>query len=91
MTVGITFDTNTITVKAGEKVDLAISNCATFGHNFTSPSLKVEPVTIGAAAADVPVSFTAPTTPGKYMFWCTIASATGTHGERGMTGEIIVQ
>jgi len=91
-TIGVSFQTNTITVKAGDKVELDFTNCATFAHNFTAPGLNTPVVDIPGAAPNVPVTFTAPTTPGRYMFWCSIAPAgSPSHAERGMTGEIIVQ
>lgn len=87
------YETNTFVVKAGDKVSLDVTNCDTFAHNFFSPSLKVDPaVDIPGAANLVNVSFTAPTTPGTYMFWCSIQPVGAlTHAERGMTGELIVQ
>ncbi|MBV8083818.1 MAG: hypothetical protein JO247_03290 [Chloroflexi bacterium] len=90
--VGLVFKTNTITVKAGDAVKLSFTNCS-FAHAFVAPSLGVpDKVDIAAGADNVAVSFTAPTTPGKYMFWCPIQPPGGlSHAERGETGVIIVQ
>jgi len=92
--VGLTFRNNTLVVQPGEKVSLDITNCATFQHNFFSPALKVDPATIiPGASAHTTVSFTTPSQPGMYMFWCSTKAAGQklSHGERGMTGEVIVQ
>lgn len=96
MTVGLTFRDNTLVVKAGQAVTLDVVNCSPFGHNFVSPSLKVSQVDLPKAAtvADkTTIAFTAPTQPGKYMFWCSTVPQPGqpSHAERGMTGEVIVQ
>jgi plastocyanin len=89
----LAFTTNTLVVKAGDTVNLTFTNCDTFAHNFISPSLKADPATdIPAAASSTAVSFTAPTQPGTYMFWCSVQPVGAlTHAERGMTGEVIVQ
>lgn len=78
---------NTITAKAGDKVTLDVKNAGSTAHTFISPGLNV------ATGVDVPtgkttsVSFTAPTAPGAYQFWCNIPG----HAEAGMVGEVIVQ
>jgi plastocyanin len=88
---GLYFAPNTITVKAGEQVTLNFTNCSTFAHNFTSPALGT-PKTDIPAGADVNVTFTAPSKAGKYMYWCSVQPPSSlSHGERGETGEIIVQ
>ena len=93
--VGLSFKANTWVVKAGDKISVDITNCATFAHNFVSPDLGVpaaNKINIGAAAPSTTVTFTAPTKPGKYMFWCsTQPPGALSHAERGMTGEVIVQ
>jgi uncharacterized cupredoxin-like copper-binding protein len=78
---------NTITAKAGDKVTLEVKNGGSTAHTFISPGLSV------ANGVDVPtgkttnVTFTAPSAPGAYQFWCNIPG----HAEAGMVGEIIVQ
>ncbi|MBV9120172.1 MAG: cupredoxin domain-containing protein [Chloroflexi bacterium] len=93
-TIGLTFKDNVLVVKAGDTITLNITNCATFAHNITSSSLKIDPpVQLPVGGTDVAVKFTAPTQPGTYMFWCstTPPGTSVSHAERGMTGEVIVQ
>jgi plastocyanin len=93
-TIGITFQANTIVVKAGDNVTLNLTNCATFQHNFMSPALGVPNKVDIPVGGDANVTFKAPDKAGKYMFWCSTPSGPTnplSHGERGMTGEIIVQ
>jgi len=91
--IGLTFQANTIVVKAGDPVTLNVTNCVTFAHNFLSPALGVNTaVDIPAGASDVNITFNAPSKPGKYMFWCPLRPPGSlSHVERGMTGEVIVQ
>ena len=85
------FLANTIVVKAGDQITLNVTNCSTAFHNIQSPALKMNKTDI-PVGEDVTIRFTAPTQPGKYMFWCSAGPANGpTHAERGDTGEIIVQ
>ena len=55
-------------------------------HNFLSPALNISP-TDTPIQKTTPVSFSVPTAPGAYMFWCNIPG----HAEAGMVGELIVQ
>ena len=77
---------NTVVAKAGDKVTLAVKNTGNTAHTFLSPALSVN-------QEDVPVqkttsvTFTAPSAPGAYQFWCNIPG----HAEAGMVGEVIVQ
>ncbi|HEX6512759.1 MAG TPA: cupredoxin domain-containing protein [Chloroflexota bacterium] len=77
---------NTIMAKAGEKVTLQIKNSGNTAHTILSPALNLN-------QTDVPiqktteVSFSAPSAPGAYQFWCNIPG----HAEAGMVGEVIVQ
>jgi len=90
---GLTWVNNTIVVKAGQKIDVNLTNCSTFAHAFVSPSLGVsDKVDLPAAADNVTFSFTAPNQPGKYMFWCPVTPPGGaSHASRGETGVVIVQ
>lgn len=77
---------NVILAKPGDKIDLEVRNAGNTVHTFVSPGLSVN-------QADVPtqknttVSFSAPSAPGAYQFWCNIPG----HAEAGMVGEVIVQ
>lgn len=79
---------NTITgVKAGQKVTVQLKNSDTLLHSFVAPSLgataKVDVQPGGSATA----TFTAPSAPGTYQFWCAEAG----HAEAGMVGQVVVQ
>ncbi|HVA25140.1 MAG TPA: cupredoxin domain-containing protein [Chloroflexota bacterium] len=75
-----------IIAKAGDKITLQVKNSGNTAHAFLSPGLSV-------SQTDVPVqkttsvTFTAPSAPGAYQFWCNIPG----HAEAGMVGEVIVQ
>ncbi len=86
------FQANTIVVKAGDSVTINVTNCSTAQHNFVSPALGVDKVDI-PVGGDATLTFKAPDKPGKYMFWCSVTSAsTGiSHANLGDTGEVIVQ
>ncbi|HEX6513666.1 MAG TPA: hypothetical protein VF157_15290, partial [Chloroflexota bacterium] len=90
---GLVWVNNTLVVKAGQKVDVSMTNCSAFAHAFVSPSLGVnDKVDLPAAADNVSFSFTAPSTPGKYMFWCPVQPPGGlSHASRGETGMVIVE
>jgi len=77
---------NTLVAKAGDKVTLQVKNGGATAHNFISPGLNVTATDVPTAKT-VAVSFTAPTAPGAYQFWCNIPG----HAEAGMVGEVIVQ
>ena len=78
---------NTVTAKAGSQVTLTINNTGNTAHTFVSPGLGVSNATDVATGKTTTVSFTAPTAPGAYQFWCNIPG----HAEAGMVGEVIVQ
>lgn len=77
---------NTILAGPGDKITLTIRNNGNTVHTFVSPAMNV-------AQTDVPiqktstVSFSAPSAPGAYQFWCNIPG----HAEAGMVGQVIVQ
>jgi len=78
---------NTLVVKGGDKVSLTIHNPGSTAHTFVSPGLNVGNAVDVPNGKDASVSFTAPTAPGAYQFWCNIPG----HAEAGMVGEVIVQ
>ncbi|MBV8085009.1 MAG: cupredoxin domain-containing protein [Chloroflexi bacterium] len=86
-TDSLQWNPNTIMAKAGDKVTLTIQNTGNTAHTFISPGLGVP------TQQDVPiqksstVTFTVPSAPGAYQFWCNIPG----HAEAGMVGEVIVQ
>ncbi|HLY65170.1 MAG TPA: cupredoxin domain-containing protein, partial [Chloroflexota bacterium] len=72
--------------KAGDKVTLQIQNTGNTAHTFLSPALSVSQLDVPIQKT-TPVSFTAPSAPGAYQFWCNIPG----HAEAGMVGEVVVQ
>lgn len=78
---------DTIVVKGGDKVTLSIKNAGNTAHTFLSPALGVNSQQDVAVQKTTTVSFTAPSAPGAYQFWCNIPG----HAEAGMVGEVIVQ
>jgi uncharacterized cupredoxin-like copper-binding protein len=78
---------DTIIAKAGDKITLQVKNAGNTAHTFISPSLGVNSVEDVPIGKTTPLSFTAPTAPGAYQFWCNIPG----HAEAGMVGEVIVQ
>src|SRR5713226_1125915 len=75
---------NTLVVKGGEQVTLQIANKGNTPHTFLSQSLNIAQMDTPIQKT-TPVSFTAPTAPGAYQFWCNIPG----HAEAGMVGEVI--
>jgi uncharacterized cupredoxin-like copper-binding protein len=81
------FQPNTITgVKPGEKVTVNLQNSGAVVHDFLAPSLGVTTATSVNPGQKGSVTFTAPSQPGTYQFWCNQPG----HGEAGMVGEVIV-
>jgi plastocyanin len=61
-------------VKAGQTVTVTVNNYDGGPHSFTSPSLNVNQAISGGGSLTAPskatFTFTAPTTPGAYQWWC---------------------
>ncbi len=75
------FTPDTITVKAGQPVDLTLVNNGTLDHTFTIPDLSIE--VIMRAGETNRITFTAPK-PGEYRIIC------GIHFDK-MQAKLIVQ
>ena len=83
------FTPSTITVAPGETVEVQLVNEGSAPHNieFELPQGEVEldqNVQPGNART---LTFTAPSEPGEYRFYCPV----GNHAERGMVGTLIVR
>jgi hypothetical protein len=62
-----------LTVRAGAHVTVTLYNYDTSPHSFTSPTLGTDTVVPGGSATaphKATVSFTAPSAPGKYLWYC---------------------
>lgn len=80
------FAPNELKAKVGQTVAVEMKNSGHIVHNFVSPSLGVEdPVKVDGGKSGT-VTFTAPTAPGSYQFWCNEPG----HAEAGMVGRVVV-
>lgn len=75
------FSPTTITAKAGQKVDITFTKNEGF-HTFVIDGVAKLPIAVGTTK-----SFTVPTAPGSYEFWCDV----GSHKAKGMVGTLIVE
>jgi plastocyanin len=61
-------------VKPGQKVTVTVHNYDSGPHTFTSPALGVNAIISGNGSMSAPqtvtFTFTAPTRPGRYQWWC---------------------
>jgi plastocyanin len=76
------FKPNIVEAKAGQKVNVTFSKNAGF-HTFVIDEIKTK-ATINEKGT---ITFTAPTKPGSYKFYCDI----GSHRANGMEGTLIVK
>lgn len=76
------FSPKVIKAKAGQAVDVKIVANEGF-HTFVIDAIKLNQ-TVKAGGT---ISFTAPTTPGSYPFYCSV----GNHRAMGMEGTLIVE
>ena len=73
---------NTMTATAGSQVRFTFKNKGSMEHNFSLTEANVS--TDAEKGASATVSFTAPSAPGSYEFFCKY------HKTRGMTGTLTV-
>ena len=63
-------------VKAGATVTITVTNYDGGPHSFTSPAMGVNGMIPGGGSMSAPThatfTFTAPTKPGKYAWWCAV-------------------
>lgn len=85
-------------VHAGDKVTVTVYNYDNGPHTFTSPSLGVNQMipagggSLSAPPSRVTFTFTAPTKPGRYAWWCTIPCNPYSMSHNGfMRGYVTVQ
>lgn len=79
------FDPNTLTVKAGEEVEIALSNDGAIKHNMSIDEADVDQDVDGGDAKSF--TFTAPTSPGEYKIYCNVPG----HEAAGMTATLIAE
>lgn len=80
-TTNFAFEPKAISAKAGQKVNI------TFATPEGVHSFVIDGLVNQAVSADGKVSFTAPTAPGNYPFYCGV----GPHRSLGMEGTLIVK
>lgn len=76
------FDPKSITAKAGEEMTITFGS-VTGHHVFTIDELSISKEMSPGGS----VTFIAPTTPGRYTYYCSV----GPHRTLGMTGTLIVE
>ena len=79
------FSPKELRLKAGEKVNITLSNTGALEHDLNLESLKIHIHTLPGKTTQG--SFTAPTQPGEYEIPCAIAG----HKEQGMVLKLIVE
>ena len=79
------FDPETLTVKAGEEVEIALVNDGSVKHNLSIDEVDVDKDL--SANDGESITFTAPDAPGEYKIYCAIPG----HESAGMTATLIVE
>jgi heme/copper-type cytochrome/quinol oxidase subunit 2 len=63
-------------VRAGSTVTISVANYDSGPHTFTSPAMNVNGTIPGGGSMAAPIrttfTFTAPSKPGKYAWWCAV-------------------
>lgn len=89
--VNIAFDPSAITVKAGQQVTIKFTNNDQNpipGHDWVLEGFEDTASTdVADNGETVEVTFTAPSEPGDYAFYCSI----GDHRDQGMEGTLTVE
>jgi plastocyanin len=86
----LAFNTNMLSASAGAQVTLTYTNDSPIEHNWhvfngpdsSAPTLAATQIIAGPSASDA-VTFTAPTQPGNYFFWCDVHPTI-------MTGNLVI-
>jgi uncharacterized cupredoxin-like copper-binding protein len=82
------FQPNTFAgVKAGQTVTVELKNGGATVHSVVAPALGVREKVVVQPGQTGQVTFSAPSEPGRYQFWCPEPG----HAEAGMVGEVIVE
>lgn len=79
------FTPSTVTLKAGQPVQLTFKNAGQYPHNFTVSELNIQTKTIQPGQEDT-ITFT-PSKTGSFTYVCTVPG----HEDRGMKGTLVVQ
>ena len=79
------FVPDTITAKAGEEVEIALTNEGAIEHNMSIDDADVDETLDGGESSSF--TFTAPDSPGEYKIYCDIPG----HEAAGMVGTLVVE
>jgi plastocyanin len=79
------FDPDTLTVKAGSEVEIALTNEGAIEHNMTIEDADVDQDLDGGESTSF--TFTAPDAPGEYQIHCNVPG----HEAAGMVATLIVE
>jgi plastocyanin len=79
------FEPDTLTVKAGSEVEIALTNDGAIKHNFSIDDADVDKDLEGGKSESF--TFTAPDSPGEYKIHCAIPG----HESAGMVATLIVE
>ena len=80
------FSPNTLTASPGATVQVTLKNAGSLQHDFHVDVVNVTSDLVDPGKS-LDFSFTAPSQPGQYQFWCTVPG----HKELGMVGTLTVQ
>jgi len=73
-------------VRPGQSIVLTVKNSGSIVHNVVAPELGVPRAVRVDGGKTGSLTFTAPATPGRYLWWCNEPG----HAEAGMIGEFVV-
>jgi plastocyanin len=79
------YDPNVINASPGQTIDLTLKNIGSVRHTWVLDQENIK-LTVDPGQS-VSKTFTAPTTPGTYQFYCDEPG----HKEAGMVGQLIVK
>lgn len=79
------FDPETLTVAAGEEVEIMLTNDGAIPHNMSVDDAGVDETLDGGESNTF--SFTAPDEPGEYEIYCNVPG----HREAGMVATLVVE
>lgn len=85
MVDAMAFDPDTLTVAAGEEVEIMLANDGAIPHNMSIDDAGVDEDLDGGESTTF--TFTAPDAPGEYEIYCNVPG----HREAGMVATLVVQ
>lgn len=80
------WDSDRVTVRAGQRVRFQVVNKGAIAHTFLSDPAGIPETKEIPPGGEIAVEWTAPPRPATFEFWCGVPG----HREAGMTGQLIV-